>query len=74
MNWNDVISEMQYPHWLMAAGGVLVVVGFIGFVFQKNTKPVEGQEIAPPDDRSRPRSLPARRLPPPPPFLLDSRD
>jgi hypothetical protein len=74
MSWNDVISETQYPHWLMAAGGALVVVGFIGFIFQKNTKPGNGQEIPPPDDRSRPRSSPAGRLPPPPPFLLDSRD
>jgi len=24
MNWNNVISEMQNPHWLMAAGGVLL--------------------------------------------------
>jgi hypothetical protein len=69
-----VIFETQYPHWLMAAGGVLVVVGFIGFIFQKNTNPGKGQEIPPPDDRSRPISLPAGRLPPPPPFLLDSRD
>jgi hypothetical protein len=74
MNWNDVISEMQYPHWLMAAGGVLAAVGFIGFVFQKNTEPADVQKLAPPEERSHPRSPPARRLPPPPPFLLDSRD
>jgi DNA-directed RNA polymerase alpha subunit len=27
---------MQYPHWLMVAGAVLVVVGFIGLAFRKN--------------------------------------
>ena len=27
---------MQYPHWLMVAGAVLVVVGFIGFALHKN--------------------------------------
>jgi hypothetical protein len=27
---------MQYPHWLMAVGAVLVVIGFIGFVFRRN--------------------------------------
>ena len=27
---------MQYPHWLMVAGAVLVVIGFIGFAFRKN--------------------------------------
>jgi hypothetical protein len=33
---------MQYPHWLMVAGAVLVLIGFIGFAFQKNsTEPIE---------------------------------
>jgi hypothetical protein len=27
---------MQYPHWLMISGGVLVVLGFIGFAVHKN--------------------------------------
>jgi hypothetical protein len=27
---------MQYAHWLMVAGAVLVMLGFIGFVLQKN--------------------------------------
>jgi len=27
---------MQYPHWLMVAGAVLVVLGFIGFAFSQN--------------------------------------
>jgi hypothetical protein len=27
---------MQYPHWLMVAGSVLVVLGFIGFAFRQN--------------------------------------
>ena len=27
---------MQYPHWLMVAGAILVVVGFIGFALHKN--------------------------------------
>ena len=38
---------MQYPQWLMVAGGVLVIVGFIGLAFQKNTKPAEEQPVAP---------------------------
>ena len=28
---------MQYAHWLMVAGAVLVVLGFIGFALQKTT-------------------------------------
>jgi hypothetical protein len=27
---------MEYPHWLMAAGACLVVVGFIGLGFRRN--------------------------------------
>jgi hypothetical protein len=26
---------MEYPHWLMVAGAVLVALGFIGFAFSK---------------------------------------
>jgi biotin carboxyl carrier protein len=50
---------MQYPHWLMVAGAVLVVVGFIGFALHKNNaEPVENnlkQEAAPPEE---PRGAP----------------
>jgi hypothetical protein len=74
MNWSSVISGMEYPHWLMAAGGVMVVVGYVGFAFQRNTEPAEGQEIAPPEERSHLRPLPARPLSPSPPFELDPRD
>jgi hypothetical protein len=31
-----LLSGMQYPHWLMVAGAVLVVLGFIGFAFRQN--------------------------------------
>jgi hypothetical protein len=31
-----MLSAMEYPHWLMVAGAVLVVLGFIGFIFHKN--------------------------------------
>jgi hypothetical protein len=31
-----MLSAMQYPHWLMVAVAVLVVLGFIGFAFSKN--------------------------------------
>jgi hypothetical protein len=26
---------MQYPHWLMVGGAVLVVLGFVGFAFRQ---------------------------------------
>ena len=31
-----MLSAMQYPHWLMVAGAVLVALGFVGFVFRQN--------------------------------------
>ena len=52
MHWHSLLSGMQYPHWLMVAGGVLVAVGFIGFAFQKNTQPAEEQAIAPPENQT----------------------
>ena len=47
-----MLSAMQYPHWLMVAGAVLVVLGFIGFAFSKNRngpvkKPSRAQEKTP---------------------------
>ena len=32
----DALSALQYPHWLMVAGAVLVLLGFIGFAFSRN--------------------------------------
>jgi hypothetical protein len=32
----SVLSEFEYPHWLMIAGAVLIVFGFIGFIFVQN--------------------------------------
>jgi hypothetical protein len=36
-----MLSAMEYPHWLMVAGAVLVVLGFTGFAFHKNPDPAE---------------------------------
>ncbi len=44
---------MEYPHWLMVAGAVLVVVGLIGLAFHKNyAEPVEDnpRQAAPADE------------------------
>jgi len=32
----DAVSAMEYPHWLIIAGAVMVVIGFIGFAFSRN--------------------------------------
>jgi|SRR6478736_9252907 len=40
MTW---LSEMEYPHWLMVAGALLVVAGFLGlgFSWYMNRAPAE---------------------------------
>ena len=51
---------MEYPHWLMVAGAVLVVLGFVGVAIRKNdAQPAEDnleQEVAPPEERAQLRS------------------
>jgi len=41
-----MLSVMQYPHWMMVAGAVLVVSGVIGYAFSRNRnrEPGEGNE------------------------------
>jgi DNA-directed RNA polymerase alpha subunit len=49
---------MEYPHWLMVAGAILVVVGFIGLALQKNhAEPAENnlKQAAPTDEQNPPR-------------------
>ena len=52
---------MEYPLWLMVAGSVLVVFGFVGIAFLKNNadEPAEDnleQEVATPQKRAQLRS------------------
>ncbi len=35
---------MEYPHWLMIAGAVLVAFGFVGFAFSQNLNESESRE------------------------------
>jgi hypothetical protein len=46
----SLLSTIEYPHWLMITGFVLVAFGFIGFAFAKN-KAVE-TDVAAVEDRS----------------------
>jgi hypothetical protein len=41
-----MLSAMQYAHWLMVAGAVLVVLGFVGFAFSRNGNKVQADEPA----------------------------
>jgi hypothetical protein len=64
---------MQYPHWLMVVGAVLVVIGFIGFAFHRNnaarisdnpeqTSPNDEANRARPNGNGLSRPTPSERL------------
>jgi len=41
----DALSAIEYPHWLMVAGAILVVLGLIGFALRKRTvEPTENRQ------------------------------
>ena len=43
----NAFSSMEYPHWLIIAGVVLLVLGFIGLAFrQRNDAEAEFEEAA----------------------------
>ena len=47
-----MLSAMEYPHWLIVAGACLVVVGFVGLTFRRNSiEPPENnlKQAAPPN-------------------------
>jgi hypothetical protein len=41
-----LISAMHYPHWMMIGGGVLMVVGFIGFALKRNAETKDPEIMA----------------------------
>jgi hypothetical protein len=51
---------MQYPHWLMVAGGLLVILGFAGLAFRKSS-PEPAEEDAAPEARPQLRPWLAKR-------------
>ena len=42
----DAFSAMEYPHWLIVAGFVLLVLGFIGLALRRRLLPVERTEAS----------------------------
>ena len=68
-----MLSAMEYPHWLMVVGAVLVVIGFIGFAFHRNnaarisdnpeqTSPNDEANRARPNGNGLSRPTPSERL------------
>ena len=44
---------MEYPHWMMLAGAILVALGFIGLAFYRNRN-VETDQKNPGRERAKP--------------------
>ena len=42
----DALSAMQFAHWLIVAGAILVLLGFIGLAFRRRMAPLESTEVA----------------------------
>ena len=42
----SALSAMQYPHWMIVAGAILIVLGFIGLAFRRRMAPLEPTEVA----------------------------
>jgi hypothetical protein len=53
-----MLSSMEYPHWIMVVGAVLVALGFIGVAFKRGTNgtPVSDAEIEPMAEQTKPRT------------------
>ena len=47
-----MFSEMEYPHWMMVVGAVLMVLGFIGLGFSRN------RNLEPTEDNLHPAAPP----------------
>jgi hypothetical protein len=43
----DALSAMEYPHWLIVAGAILVVLGLVGLAFRERLAPIEPAENRP---------------------------
>ena len=42
----SAFSSMEYPHWLMVAGAVLLVIGLIGMALRQRVARAEFKEMA----------------------------
>ena len=49
----DAFSAMEYPHWLIVAGSILLVLGFIGLALRRRSAPVEPTEASDGNEQRR---------------------
>ena len=56
----SAFSSMEYPHWLMVAGAVLLVIGFIGMALRQSVAQDKFKETGAKEERSEPEAEPAQ--------------
>jgi hypothetical protein len=49
----DVLSVFVYPHWLLVAGAILVVIGLVGIAFRQTKADLKPTEVAHESDWAR---------------------
>jgi len=52
-----MFSGMEYPHWMMLSGAILVALGFIGLAFHRNRN-VETDQKNPRRERAKSYDMP----------------
>ena len=52
----NAFSSMEYPHWLIVAGAVLLVLGFMGMALRQRVAQAEPKEMASEDGQGRSES------------------
>jgi len=52
----DAISAMEYPHWLIVAGAVLLMLGFVGLALRQRGVEAELNDMASDQGPSEPEA------------------
>ena len=52
----DFLSSMEYPHWLMIAGAILLILGLIGLTLRQRSVEAEPTGIASEQEPSEPEA------------------
>ena len=51
-----MLRALEYPHWLMIAGILLIAFGLIGLAFRRNRDTTPSREIEPKTKQDSPRT------------------
>jgi hypothetical protein len=52
----DALSSMEYPHWLIIAGALLLMLGFVGLALRRRSVEVDPSEVLNDQESSEPEA------------------